>query len=96
MAVARAVLVFLASTANAWMPDSNARILVKHSKEQSIYILYLRNVENGNSYNRCLVLKVYLNSIRKLEILKFLSNLDQTRIELISKPGEIVPVYRIL
>ncbi|XP_030032598.2 semaphorin-1A [Manduca sexta] len=35
MAVAHAVLVFLASTAQAWMPDSNARIHVKHGDETS-------------------------------------------------------------
>ncbi|XP_034835774.1 semaphorin-1A-like [Maniola hyperantus] len=33
MAVARAVLVLLASTAQAWMPDSNARIHVKYGDE---------------------------------------------------------------
>ncbi|XP_004930153.1 semaphorin-1A [Bombyx mori] len=35
MAVARAVLVLLASTAQAWMPDSNARIHVKYGDENS-------------------------------------------------------------
>ncbi|KAL0851129.1 hypothetical protein ABMA28_006995 [Loxostege sticticalis] len=35
MAVARAVLVLLASTAQAWMPDSNARIHVKYGDETS-------------------------------------------------------------
>lgn len=36
MAVARAVLVLLASTAQAWMPDSNARIHVKYGKPQHV------------------------------------------------------------
>lgn len=35
MAVARALLVFLASTAHAWMPDANARIHIKHGDETS-------------------------------------------------------------
>ncbi|CAH2050465.1 unnamed protein product, partial [Iphiclides podalirius] len=35
MAVARAVLVLLASTAQAWMPDANARIHVKYGDETS-------------------------------------------------------------
>lgn len=32
MAVVRAVLVLLASTAQAWMPDANARIHIKYGK----------------------------------------------------------------
>lgn len=35
MAVARAVLVLLASTAQAWMPDANARIHIKYGDETS-------------------------------------------------------------
>ncbi|KAL4712745.1 hypothetical protein ACJJTC_008042 [Scirpophaga incertulas] len=35
MAVARAILVLLASTAQAWMPDANARIHVKYGDETS-------------------------------------------------------------
>ncbi|XP_026319778.1 semaphorin-1A-like [Hyposmocoma kahamanoa] len=44
MAVARAVLVFLVSTAQAWMPDTNARIHVKFDAEAPDVFL-------GHAYN---------------------------------------------
>ena len=48
MAVARAVLVLLASTAQAWMPDANARIHIKYGKILiNIIKQLLINVCNG-------------------------------------------------
>jgi len=45
MAVARAVLVLLASTAQAWMPDANARIHIKYGKIN--YNFYPTTLEGG-------------------------------------------------